>query len=123
MLILSSLLVVVAGVVFALTDWLPLLILAGVVGVISPTGNEVGPFLAVEQASLTQVVPDAPTHGDLRLVQPRGLRRDGDRRARRLDLLGQALISAGMAATSMPTAPSSWYMPRSGWRWPCWPLA
>ena len=56
-LILSSLLVVVAGIVFALTDWLPLLILAGIVGVISPTGNEVGPFLAVEQASLTQVVP------------------------------------------------------------------
>jgi MFS family permease len=56
-LILSSLLVVVAGVVFALTNWLPLLILAGIVGVISPTGNEVGPFLAVEQASLSQVVP------------------------------------------------------------------
>ena len=56
-LILSSVLVVVAGIVFALTDWLPLLILAGIVGVISPTGNEVGPFLAVEQASLTQVVP------------------------------------------------------------------
>jgi MFS family permease len=56
-LIVSSLLVVVAGVVFALTDWLPLLILAGIVGVISPTGNEVGPFLAVEQASLSEVVP------------------------------------------------------------------
>lgn len=56
-LIISSLLVVVAGVVFALTDWLPLLILAGIVGVISPTGNEVGPFLAVEQASLSEVVP------------------------------------------------------------------
>lgn len=55
-LIISSLLVVVAGAVFALTDWLPLLILAGIVGVISPTGNEVGPFLAVEQASLSEVV-------------------------------------------------------------------
>ena len=55
-LIISSLLVVVAGVVFALTDWLPLLIVAGIVGVISPTGNEVGPFLAVEQASLSEVV-------------------------------------------------------------------
>ena len=57
-LIVSSLLVVIAGIVFALTDWLPLLILAGIVGVISPTGNEVGPFLAVEQSSLTQIVPD-----------------------------------------------------------------
>lgn len=53
----SSLLVVIAGLAFAFTDWLPLLILAGVVGVISPTGNEVGPFLAVEQASLSQVIP------------------------------------------------------------------
>jgi MFS family permease len=56
-LIVSSLLVVVAGAVFAATDWLPLLIVAGIVGVISPTGNEVGPFLAVEQASLSEVVP------------------------------------------------------------------
>ena len=47
-----------AGIVFAATSWLPLLILAGAIGVISPTGNEVGPFLAVEQAALTQTVPD-----------------------------------------------------------------
>ncbi len=52
-------LMVVAGVVFAFTTWLPLLILAGAIGVVSPTGNEVGPFLAVEQAALTQTVPDA----------------------------------------------------------------
>src|SRR5690349_5667757 len=45
-LIASSGLVVVSGLVFAATDWLPLLVLAGIVGVISPTGNEVGPFLA-----------------------------------------------------------------------------
>jgi MFS family permease len=55
----GSLLMVVAAVAFASTDALPLLILAGVVGVISPTGNEVGPFLAVEQAALTEVVPGA----------------------------------------------------------------
>ena len=36
----------------------PLLILAGAIGVISPTGNEVGPFLAIEQAALTQTIPD-----------------------------------------------------------------
>jgi MFS family permease len=57
-LLFGSVLVVLAGAVFAATDWLPLLIVAGIVGVISPTGNEVGPFLAVEQAALTQVVPD-----------------------------------------------------------------
>ena len=49
---------VVAGLVFAGTAWLPLLILAATIGVISPTGNEVGPFLAIEQASLSQTVAD-----------------------------------------------------------------
>ena len=56
-LIVSSLLVAAAGAAFAATDLLPLLIVAGVIGVISPTGNEVGPFLAVEQAALTEIVP------------------------------------------------------------------
>ena len=55
-LLIGSLLVAIAGVVFAATNWLPLLILAGVIGVISPTGNEVGPFLAVEQSALSEVV-------------------------------------------------------------------
>lgn len=50
-------LMVVAGIVFAFTTWLPLLILAGAIGVVSPTGNEVGPFLAIEQAALTQTIP------------------------------------------------------------------
>src|SRR5690349_2817050 len=58
-LIAGSLLMVAAGVVFALTSWVPLLILAATIGVISPTGNEVGPFLAVEQAALSQATPDA----------------------------------------------------------------
>lgn len=52
-------LMVLAGLVFASTSWLPLLVLAGAIGVISPTGNEVGPFLAVEQAALSQTVHDA----------------------------------------------------------------
>jgi len=57
-LIVGAILMTLAGIVFALTDWVPLLILAGTIGVISPTGNEVGPFLAVEQAALSQTVPD-----------------------------------------------------------------
>ena len=57
-LVAGSALMIVAGVVFANTSWLPLLILFGAIGVISPTGNEVGPFLAVEQAALSQTVPD-----------------------------------------------------------------
>ena len=51
-------LMIVAGVVFAFTSWVPLLILAGAIGVVSPTGNEVGPFLAIEQAALTQTIPN-----------------------------------------------------------------
>jgi MFS family permease len=57
-LVAGSLLMLLAGIVFAATSWLPLLILAGAIGVVSPTGNEVGPFLAVEQAALTQTVPN-----------------------------------------------------------------
>ena len=57
MLIASALLMVAAGVLFAVTRNFWLLLLAATVGVISPSGNEVGPFLAVEQASVTQAVP------------------------------------------------------------------
>jgi len=47
-----------AGVLFALTDKLALLLIAAIIGVISPSGYEVGPFLSVEQAALSQIVPD-----------------------------------------------------------------
>jgi MFS family permease len=56
-LVAGAALMVLAGVAFVLTDWVPLLILAATIGVLSPTGNEVGPFLAVEQAALSQTVP------------------------------------------------------------------
>ena len=58
-LVAGSLLMAAAGIVFAVTAWPPLLILAATIGVISPTGNEVGPFLAVEQAALSETTPDA----------------------------------------------------------------
>jgi MFS family permease len=57
-LIAGSLLMIVAGAVFASTDAVIILIIAGTIGVISPTGNEVGPFLAIEQAGLSQITPD-----------------------------------------------------------------
>jgi len=47
-----------AGLTFAATGNLFLLIIAGTVGVISPSGNEVGPFLSIEQAALSHVVSD-----------------------------------------------------------------
>jgi MFS family permease len=57
-LILGALLMVAAGVVFIFTRNPLLLMLAAIIGVISPSGNEIGPFLSVEQASLTQLIPD-----------------------------------------------------------------
>jgi MFS family permease len=58
MLILGAGLMVGAGVPFALSGDFTVLVLAATLGVISPSGNEVGPFLAIEQAALSQVVPE-----------------------------------------------------------------
>lgn len=55
-LIIGAILMMVAGVVFILTSNPLLLIIAAIVGVISPSGNEIGPFLPVEQAMLSQLV-------------------------------------------------------------------
>jgi MFS family permease len=57
-LILGALLMAGAGIAFVLTRNVILLILAAIVGVISPSGNEIGPFLSVEQAGLTQLLPN-----------------------------------------------------------------
>ena len=59
MLIIGSILMAAAGLAFALTSNLLFLVIAGTVGVISPSGNEVGPFLSIEQAALSQIVPAA----------------------------------------------------------------
>jgi MFS family permease len=56
-LIAGALLMILAGVVFAATADFWLLLVAATIGVISPSGNEVGPFLSVEQAALAQTVP------------------------------------------------------------------
>src|SRR5450756_1757917 len=55
-LLIGALLMVAAGVVFILTKNPVLLMVAAVIGVISPSGNEIGPFLSVEQAALTQLL-------------------------------------------------------------------
>jgi MFS family permease len=57
-LLIGALLMFGAGIVFLFTRNIYFLILAAVIGVISPSGNEIGPFLSVEQASLTQLLPD-----------------------------------------------------------------
>jgi MFS family permease len=56
MLVLGALLMVLGGAVFATSQSFWPLLFAATIGVISPSGNEVGPFLAVEQAALTQAV-------------------------------------------------------------------
>lgn len=56
MLIVGAVLMVGAGLAFAFTHNFLFLVVAGTIGVISPSGNEVGPFLSIEQAALSQVV-------------------------------------------------------------------
>src|SRR5712671_4340343 len=56
MLLAGAGLMVLGGAVFAATDSFVPLLLAATVGVISPSGNEVGPFLPIEQAALAQAV-------------------------------------------------------------------
>jgi MFS family permease len=56
MLSVGAVLMTSAGIAFASTKNLFFLIIAGTIGVISPTGNEVGPFLPLEQAALSHVV-------------------------------------------------------------------
>jgi MFS family permease len=63
MLLVGAGLMAMAGLLFALTDQFILLLLAAVIGVISPSGSEVGPFLAIEQAALSQTVPDRQRTG------------------------------------------------------------
>ena len=55
----GAVLMALAGLVFAVTRDFVVLLIAGTLGVISPSGNEVGPFLPIEQAALAHVVPPA----------------------------------------------------------------
>ncbi|MGB8647706.1 MAG: MFS transporter [Anaerolineae bacterium] len=56
MLLAGAGLMIFAGILFALTRNYVLLVIAATIGVISPSGNEVGPFLSIEQAALSQIV-------------------------------------------------------------------
>ena len=48
---------VFAGLLFSSSSNFFVLLIAATIGVISPSGNEVGPFLSIEQAALSQIVP------------------------------------------------------------------
>ena len=58
-LIVGALLMAAAGAVFAGGTGFLVLLVAATLGVLSPSGSEVGPFLPIEQASLTEVTPSA----------------------------------------------------------------
>jgi MFS family permease len=58
MLVAGAVLMIFAGSLFILTRNFYVLLLAAMIGVISPSGNEVGPFLSIEQAALSQLLPD-----------------------------------------------------------------
>ena len=58
MLVISAALISLAGFIFFATHNFLLLLLVAVIGVISPSGAEVGPFLPIEQAALAQIIHD-----------------------------------------------------------------
>ena len=78
------------------------LLVAATLGVLSPSGSEVGPFLPIEQASLTEVTPGRAPDEHLRLVQPHGLGRDRDGRAGRRPRRRRA-ARRGLVGASTPT--------------------
>jgi len=63
MLIVGAGLMIFAGILFGLTNNIVLLFIAATIGVISPSGSEVGPFLSIEQAALSQSIPNEKRTG------------------------------------------------------------
>ena len=69
MLVWGAVLMAVGGIAFASTTHALWLAVIATIGVFSPSGHEVGPFLSIEQASLSQLVrPDRRTHVFARYV-------------------------------------------------------
>ena len=58
-LMIGAILMAGAGLVFVLTRNYVILIFAAILGVISPADKDIGPFLSVEQSSLTHLIPNA----------------------------------------------------------------
>ena len=58
-LVIGAVLMAAAGFVFAGSTGFLVLVVTATLGVLSPSGAEVGPFLPIEQASLTEVTPAA----------------------------------------------------------------
>ena len=56
-LLIGALLMTGAGLTFSLTTNFFVLLIAATIGVISPSASEIGPFLSVEQAAISELVP------------------------------------------------------------------
>jgi MFS family permease len=56
--IIGAVLMALAGVAFVATDRAALLVIAAILGTVSPSGKDVGPFLAIEQAMLPSTTSD-----------------------------------------------------------------
>lgn len=52
----GSLLKLVTGLIYAESSNIVILVMAGIFGVISVTGGEIGPFMPIEQSALSQLV-------------------------------------------------------------------
>jgi len=59
MLVLGAGLIVLAGGVLSSTSSLALIAVAAVIGIVSPNGGEIGPFISIEQSALSQIVGDS----------------------------------------------------------------
>lgn len=57
-LLVGAILMAGAGIVFVMTREYILLVFAAIIGVISPADKDIGPFLSVEQASLSHLIPN-----------------------------------------------------------------
>ena len=58
-LLIGSAIAITTSIVFATSANFTVLLLTGILGVISPSGSEMGPFMAIELSSLSQVTTDA----------------------------------------------------------------
>lgn len=59
MLLLGAVLMAAGGFIFIITDNYLILIITATLGVISPSGKEIGPFLSIEQSALAELVDAA----------------------------------------------------------------
>ncbi|KAK4938907.1 hypothetical protein LTR10_020730 [Elasticomyces elasticus] len=57
MLALGAILMTASGIIFALSSNYWILVMASVLGVISPSGNEIGPFKAIEESTISHLIP------------------------------------------------------------------